>query len=79
MVGTSTLPDGLDPAKLFETEGADAITAAIENRSSLGDAMIDGGATLLAGSDRAAAEIAGEVRNSWHGYLTEAGLRADGR
>ena len=35
------LPDGLDPAKLFETEGADAITAAIENRSPLGDAMID--------------------------------------
>ncbi|MEO5664961.1 MAG: toprim domain-containing protein [Nocardioides sp.] len=35
------LPDGLDPAKLFETEGVDAITAAIENRSSLGDAMID--------------------------------------
>ena len=26
------LPDGLDPAKLFETQGADAITAAIENR-----------------------------------------------
>ena len=27
------LPDGLDPAKLFETQGPDAITAAIENRS----------------------------------------------
>jgi len=35
------LPDGLDPAKLFETEGADAITAAIENRGPLGDAMVD--------------------------------------
>lgn len=35
------LPDGLDPAQLFETQGADAITAAIENRSPLGDAMID--------------------------------------
>ena len=35
------LPDGLDPAKLFETQGADAITAAVENRSPLGDAMID--------------------------------------
>ena len=35
------LPDGLDPAKLFETQGADAITAAIDNRSPLGDAMID--------------------------------------
>ncbi len=35
------LPDGLDPAKLFETQGADAITAAIENRVPLGDAMID--------------------------------------
>lgn len=35
------LPDGLDPAKLFETQGADAIIAAIENRSPLGDAMID--------------------------------------
>jgi DNA primase catalytic core len=35
------LPDGLDPAKLFETEGADAIAVAIENRSPLGDAMID--------------------------------------
>ena len=35
------LPDGLDPAKLFETQGADAITAAIENRAPLGDAMID--------------------------------------
>ena len=35
------LPDGLDPAKLFETQGADAITAAVENRSALGDAMID--------------------------------------
>ena len=35
------LPDGLDPANLFETHGADAITAAIENASSLGDAMID--------------------------------------
>jgi DNA primase catalytic core len=35
------LPDGLDPAQLFETDGADAIAAAIENRSPLGDAMID--------------------------------------
>ncbi|RHW28543.1 toprim domain-containing protein [Nocardioides immobilis] len=35
------LPDGLDPANLFETQGADAITAAIENRSPLGDAMIN--------------------------------------
>ena len=35
------LPDGLDPAKLFETEGTDAITAAIDDRSPLGDAMID--------------------------------------
>ena len=35
------LPDGLDPAKLFETQGADAIAAAIENRAPLGDAMID--------------------------------------
>ncbi len=35
------LPDGLDPAKLFETEGADAITAAIDNRRPLGDAMVD--------------------------------------
>jgi DNA primase catalytic core len=35
------LPEGLDPAKLFETEGADAIIAAIENRSPLGDAMVD--------------------------------------
>ncbi|GAB7007282.1 hypothetical protein JCM18899A_47570 [Nocardioides sp. AN3] len=35
------LPDGLDPAKLFETEGAAAIAAAIENASPLGDAMID--------------------------------------
>jgi DNA primase catalytic core len=35
------LPDGLDPANLFETQGADAITAAVENRSPLGDAMID--------------------------------------
>jgi DNA primase len=35
------LPDGLDPAKLFETQGADAILAAIENRAPLGDAMID--------------------------------------
>jgi len=35
------LPDGLDPAKLFETEGADAITAAIENRVPLGDAMVE--------------------------------------
>ena len=35
------LPDGLDPAKLFETQGADAIAAAIENRVPLGDAMID--------------------------------------
>ena len=35
------LPDGLDPAKLFETEGTDAIAAAIDNRSPLGDAMID--------------------------------------
>jgi len=35
------LPDGLDPAKLFETGGAAAIAAAIENASPLGDAMID--------------------------------------
>jgi DNA primase catalytic core len=35
------LPDGLDPANLLETQGADAITAAIENRAPLGDAMID--------------------------------------
>ena len=35
------LPDGLDPAKLFETQGEDAITAPIENRAPLGDAMID--------------------------------------
>ncbi|EON22136.1 DNA primase catalytic core [Nocardioides sp. CF8] len=35
------LPDGLDPANLFETQGPDAITAAIENRAPLGDAMID--------------------------------------
>jgi DNA primase catalytic core len=35
------LPDGLDPAKLFETRGPDAIIAAIENRAPLGDAMID--------------------------------------
>ena len=27
------LPDGLDPAKLFQTQGTDAITAAIQNRS----------------------------------------------
>ncbi|UUW92511.1 MobF family relaxase [Pimelobacter simplex] len=35
------LPDGLDPARLFETQGAAAITAAIENLAPLGDAMID--------------------------------------
>ena len=35
------LPDGLDPANLFETQGTDAITTAIENRAPLGDAMID--------------------------------------
>ncbi|MGE3412917.1 MAG: MobF family relaxase [Dehalococcoidia bacterium] len=35
------LPDGLDPAKLFETDGAAAITAAINNRAPLGDVMID--------------------------------------
>ncbi|WP_183097813.1 toprim domain-containing protein, partial [Nocardioides pelophilus] len=35
------LPDGLDPANLFETQGAAAITAALENRAPLGDAMID--------------------------------------
>jgi len=35
------LPDGLDPAGLLETHGADAIAAAIENRVPLGDAMID--------------------------------------
>ncbi len=35
------LPDGLDPANLFETQGAAAITAAIKNRAPLGDAMID--------------------------------------
>lgn len=35
------LPDGLDPANLFENQGAGAITAAIENRAPLGDAMID--------------------------------------
>jgi len=35
------LPDGLDPAQLFETQGADAIAAAIKNRAPLGDAMID--------------------------------------
>ena len=35
------LPAGLDPAKLFGTQGADAIIAAIDNRSPLGDAMID--------------------------------------
>ncbi len=35
------LPAGLDPATLFETRGPDGITAAIENRSPLGDAMID--------------------------------------
>jgi DNA primase catalytic core len=34
-------PDDLDPAKLFETQGAAAIAAAIENRVPLGDAMID--------------------------------------
>ncbi len=32
------LPDGLDPASCFETEGAAAIAAAIENASPLGDA-----------------------------------------
>jgi DNA primase len=35
------LPDGVDPAKLFETQGTDAIAAAIKNRIPLGDAMID--------------------------------------
>lgn len=35
------LPDGLDPAKLFETGGAGAIVAACANASPLGDAMID--------------------------------------
>ncbi len=35
------LPEGLDPAKLFETQGAEAIATAIENRVPLGDAMID--------------------------------------
>ncbi len=35
------LPQGLDPAELFETQGADAIAAAIQNRVPLGDAMID--------------------------------------
>ncbi|MEP9385523.1 MobF family relaxase [Nocardioides sp. KR10-350] len=35
------LPDGLDPAKLFETEGPAAIAAAIEHRGPLGDAMVD--------------------------------------
>ncbi|WP_085870552.1 MULTISPECIES: MobF family relaxase [unclassified Nocardioides] len=35
------LPDGLDPANLFETGGSTAIAAAIEHRSPLGDAMID--------------------------------------
>jgi DNA primase catalytic core len=35
------LPDGLDPAELFETEGTDAIASAIENRIPLGDAMVD--------------------------------------
>jgi DNA primase catalytic core len=35
------LPDGLDPAELFETQGADAIATAIENRVPLGDTMID--------------------------------------
>ncbi len=35
------LPDGLDPAKLFETAGAGAIIAAVEDASPLGDAMID--------------------------------------
>lgn len=35
------LPDGLDPAQLFETQGAAAITDAVANRSPLGDAMID--------------------------------------
>lgn len=35
------LPAGQDPATLFETQGADAIAAAIETRAPLGDAMID--------------------------------------
>ncbi|MCB0908484.1 MAG: hypothetical protein KDB63_15345, partial [Nocardioidaceae bacterium] len=35
------LPDGLDPAQLFETEGAGAIGAAVEGASPLGDAMIN--------------------------------------
>lgn len=35
------LPDGLDPAQLFEAHGADAITATIKRRVPLGDAMID--------------------------------------
>jgi DNA primase catalytic core len=35
------LPDGLDPATLLQTHGADAIAGAIANRVPLGDAMID--------------------------------------
>ena len=35
------LPEGLDPANLFETQGADAIAALIKNQVPLGDAMID--------------------------------------
>jgi DNA primase catalytic core len=35
------LPDGLDPATLFQTHGATAITAAIDKRVPLGEAMID--------------------------------------
>ncbi|MEO5663415.1 MAG: MobF family relaxase [Nocardioides sp.] len=35
------LPEGMDPASLFETQGARAISTAIENRAPLGDAMID--------------------------------------
>ncbi|WP_085894280.1 MobF family relaxase [Nocardioides sp. PD653] len=35
------LPEGLDPAKLYETEGADAIAAALANRTPLGEAMIE--------------------------------------
>ena len=35
------LPDGLDPANLFETGGAPGVQAAIKNRIPLGDVMLD--------------------------------------
>jgi len=35
------LPDGLDPAQLLQTEGADAVRAALADRVPLGEAMIE--------------------------------------